>query len=552
MQRKQNQQEPFEIVLEDLSYGLDVNYPPASLPNNGLQQAENVHYDFVQGSTAKMPIKVPGVVPLLDMSTIVNRLIPDLDNPGYFLLICGQDVYYTDLVTYTLKGTLAGVKTVHYSYWGNKILIASGGNLQAWDSTTLTLSTITGPTITCAITSGSKTVTPTTMLPIVADMEVSGTGIAADTTVDTTSTTTFELSAAATETNAAVSLQFTNPDIPTADIVYVRLGRVLVASSGNDYLKYSAQGDETNWVHVSGNNATAASLLIGENDGADMTGIVAMGQFLVVFKSKNGGEPYYIYSVTGEPADGSQTVEEVNRNADCINPRCCLQAGNDVYFLGRCGFNNLANVIEKANVKEGQAGYRINSDLVQNVDDTAAIWALKEKRQIVIRGQNSSFTYICNYVTGAFTVRKWNGVLNDIVTVNGVTYVAKGNKVLRLDASVSTDDGVEIQAFVTTKRWTAKRNYVLERVAAEVLSVMDGQASVQIGALALSLPLVDPSPIGYLDETIGYLNDSSPFDKDFASKEKGCNYLVKSFEADFIISSGSAALREIIINGAEV
>ena len=77
-------------------------------------------------------------------------------------------------------------------------------------------------------------------------------------------------------------------DAPTmVETLFTRNGRVIVAETGRDKIRYSGIGDPTKWVE--GNNAAdAVGIDIGYKDGCNMKGITTMAGELIVFKCPDG------------------------------------------------------------------------------------------------------------------------------------------------------------------------------------------------------------------------------------------------------------------------
>jgi len=101
------------------------------------------------------------------------------------------------------------------NYFEVMILIKRPANTTAYSAGKLFNS---GFAINSAITDTSKTVTPSDMNGIVVGMTVTGTGIAANSTVVTVGATTIMLNNAATATNATAALTFAPVGLPKLDL----------------------------------------------------------------------------------------------------------------------------------------------------------------------------------------------------------------------------------------------------------------------------------------------------------------------------------------------
>ena len=86
--------------------------------------------------------------------------------------------------------------------------------------------------VACATTDTSKTVTPASMVGVVVGMAVSGTGVAANSVVETVGTTTITLNNACTATAAAENLTFAMAALPVLDFGVAHANQWLEINEG--------------------------------------------------------------------------------------------------------------------------------------------------------------------------------------------------------------------------------------------------------------------------------------------------------------------------------
>lgn len=118
--------------------GIDWSSSPEHIDDKALVQAENCEYDHADGCLRT----VEGVVIKLEAGIPVDTLFYDHIN-GVFLFSSGTSLYSTNLETKTYLGELIGSSKPIYTIFGDTVLIASGGLLQAL-SGAKTLTTVTG------------------------------------------------------------------------------------------------------------------------------------------------------------------------------------------------------------------------------------------------------------------------------------------------------------------------------------------------------------------------------------------------------------------------
>lgn len=106
--------------------GLDWSKNPESIPNGALVQAENCEYDHADGSLRT----VSGVTIKQNTGMSVDTLFWDHKH-SIFYFASGLNLYKTDLISYTLLGSLTGINRPVFCMYGDVCIIASGGLLQA-------------------------------------------------------------------------------------------------------------------------------------------------------------------------------------------------------------------------------------------------------------------------------------------------------------------------------------------------------------------------------------------------------------------------------------
>lgn len=185
-------------------------------------------------------------------------------------------------------------------------------------------------------------------------------------------------------------------DSPTCDIVLRKAGRVVVASSTNDTLKYSGVGDETNWT--GGTSSDAVELEVGYQSGGTINGVVPMGNDLIVFKTDGT-----IYRVISEYPDWS--VVEIGRNMYNLNRFSCVQMMNDVIFLDRFhGIRMISAVQEYGDVKAGPFGEKINATLVRELGDDCRMWYLPSRAELWVKPDTGyKKVYVYSFFKNAWT-----------------------------------------------------------------------------------------------------------------------------------------------------
>lgn len=120
------------LLMTDFSGGLNLLKAGELIGSTEVQLAENFEMDYVSGAIKT----TSGFASVYDAGIIIDTVFPVNDNT--FLFTSNRDVYFTDFVTKTHIGTLTGFVRPVYCWFGDDIIIASGGKLQRFFNNELT------------------------------------------------------------------------------------------------------------------------------------------------------------------------------------------------------------------------------------------------------------------------------------------------------------------------------------------------------------------------------------------------------------------------------
>jgi len=116
----------------DFSGGLNLLVSPEALKGNELSQAENWEYSY---PTNKLKTR-EGIELVKDVGVDIDTLFYADNHDAFYYSSSGWLYKYVGGET-TNIGELSGSSVPKFTLWGNKILIASGQELQSYDGTTL-------------------------------------------------------------------------------------------------------------------------------------------------------------------------------------------------------------------------------------------------------------------------------------------------------------------------------------------------------------------------------------------------------------------------------
>lgn len=186
-------------------------------------------------------------------------------------------------------------------------------------------------------------------------------------------------------------------DSPQADIVFERLGRVVISKVGQDLLIYSAIGNDEDWHENSNDESARKDVNVGYKDGGDIVGVAKVATDLFVFKS-NG----IIYTVQNEPSDWN--IMPLGSKSDFLSQHAMLNLNKDVVFLSTTGLKSYATSQEYANFEPKDIGEKCNP-LIKRQVDNPFLFDLRRTKQLIVSGHSGDTLYVYHYWLKAFS--KW-------------------------------------------------------------------------------------------------------------------------------------------------
>lgn len=249
---------------------------------------------------------------------------------------------------------------------------------------------------------------------------------------------------------------------PFCSFVYERFGRLVITNNGSDNLYYSSVGDASSneaWVDDSNDVSSSKWLEIGYKDGMDIVSVIPLAQDLIVFK---GGK---VYRVSSEYPDW--LVNEIASDVHLANMNCVVRVGGNIFFLDKYkGMQELSAVQEYGDFRAGSIMAKIEPWVIGNVDaENSRVWHLKNRKQVIIKRNNSNDVAVYSYMFGATTFWRFDKpVLDFACNEKGVVYVAQKNNVYIMSDDNSADNLVMINTRLVTRSY--KNENVIKRIKA--------------------------------------------------------------------------------------
>lgn len=229
------------------------------------------------------------------------------------------------------------------------------------------------------------------------------------------------------------------------DLCFVRGGRVGVVDSSSDRINYSGVGDCTNWqfMDASGDewsDMDAVWIEVGYKDGCNLVCVAPLTTDLIVFKSPEGRPGAgRVYRVVGSYPDWE--VKDVAQGSSAWNHASAQPTVSDVLFLTAEGVASLGTVSDYGDVKMQWPGRKVNSRIAKEICSACAMWRMPSASQVWVRTKRGNRIWVYSYNVGAWTRFVFSDIVADACDSGLGRYVAIGNKVYKMDESVSDDDG---------------------------------------------------------------------------------------------------------------
>lgn len=329
---------------------------------------------------------------------------------------------------------------------------------------------------------------------------------------------------------------------PDADMVFTRVGRVVIAKAGTDKLIYSGVGDVTNWT--AGTDSDMIEVDVGYKDGGDIIAVVPLASDVVIFKSSGS-----IFRLVSEYPDWA--LYEITRSQSAYTRFATVQVGNEVFFLAPSGFMSLKAVTEYGNVKTSMEGYKINNALVEFISSGARIWSVLSKGQIWVRPTVDEQIWVYHIATGAWTKFKMLGAVTGHCSLDGgEEYVSIGQKLYKIGGT--QDEGVDFNCYLKSKKYVARNQYLLKRITVHYYGYTEAVGSVSSGLLTLNINIPSSGDIAFSDTDIAYSDTDKLVSVNLNKVETRTSYRSDYVELFVKLDSGSIVLKELILNIVEV
>ncbi len=272
----------------------------------------------------------------------------------------------------------------------------------------------------------------------------------------------------------------TTIDSPNARSVYIRAGRVVITDDAN--VRYSAVGDETDWTEDSGDASSSKFVEAGYKDGGGFIGMGSLSQDCLLIKDNRR-----VYRLSGEYPDWA--IAEVSRNVECSGRRSFCSVADAVYILGKNEVQVLQTTDQYGDVKPANIATLVTSE-IQALPENAAVRFVSPLSQIWFIGESGN-VLLYDLSGQAWYKRKFNNDVVDVFSVGDEVYVAKEDRVSKLDDTTFYDAGRPLAWRFKAQRLVSKHDYLLKRTEISIIpfSSILYVGYIYCGAVMIGLPI---------------------------------------------------------------
>lgn len=266
-----------------------------------------------------------------------------------------------------------------------------------------------------------------------------------------------------------------------SNFVYTRASRVLTTSPDN-FIRYSAVGDETNWMENTGDMSTSKFVEVGYKDGGQIVGMVNLSQDILIVKNNRR-----VYRLSGEFPDW--TINEVSRNVECSGRLSFCAVADSVFILGKNEMQVMQTTQSYGDVKPQNVANLVVSE-VQKLPENAIVRYVPPLNQVWCIGYGGSvLMYDLN--VSAWYKRKFNTTITDVISVGDEIFVIRADRISRLDEGSFFDCGMAMQWKFQAQRLISQKAYLLKRSQISIIpySQLLYTGQISIGAVRLGFPI---------------------------------------------------------------
>lgn len=275
---------------------------------------------------------------------------------------------------------------------------------------------------------------------------------------------------------------------PSADLLFVRGGRLLAARTGSDRLRFSAIGDAAAWDTDTNDPSSGAWLDIGYGDSGDIIAIVPLAADLIILKS-NG----CIYQLSGDATSASWRVTQLASDTDPVGQRTAAHLKGSVVYLSSRGLVSLAATADYGNITARDLADKLRP-LLAEPTETARIFPLKRRGLLLIRPHTDKSKLVAFHIaTGVATRLAFALPVADICESTSDLLLAADRTLYRLTEEALTDDGAPITYRIALRHLRSTNKLHLAHLDAHLTARTSGTAHITAEHSAHPLTVAVPT-----------------------------------------------------------
>ena len=263
--------------------------------------------------------------------------------------------------------------------------------------------------------------------------------------------------------------------------VYTRASRVFTTSPDN-VVRFSADGDETNWMEDTDSDLHSQWTEVSYKDGGQIVGMINLANDVLIIKNNRR-----VFRLSGEFPEWQ--LSEVSRNVECSGRLSFCSVADSVFILGKNVFQNLQHEQFYGDVKAENVGRLVIKE-IQKLPENAKVRYVPPLNQIWCIGEGGVvMMFDLNF--NAWFKRKFNSAIIDVISIGDSVIVVKSDRISILVEGTFSDNDVAMKWKFQGQRLTAHNCFLLKRTQVSIIpfsaTLYTGQ--VNVGMVRVPLPI---------------------------------------------------------------
>lgn len=227
---------------------------------------------------------------------------------------------------------------------------------------------------------------------------------------------------------------------------------------------------------------------------------------------------------------------------------------NDVICLGKNGLKLFSTVTDYGDIKNTEDWAKVNKYLARYTDEAAKMWHISSRKEVWIKPNNSGSIVVFHYIDGRFSMLNFLKPIADVVDKDNNVYIASGDKIMVLDDTIATEDGLGMQkAVFKSKSFYFGRGILVKNISGVFESYIPGVCNITIGNLTYNVSgLLTNSPSVFMNNDDVLNNIGDVYTNSRINLSTNQNYRSQNLDITITVESGRFGFRDMTLTVADM